>query len=75
MNIEQKELSFIDDRYFKRGKQIVKEGATILDKINPDRIEAYEVGTSIYQVNLLRAANAHNFLYTFCQLGSHSLLF
>lgn len=64
MNIEQKELSFIDDRYFKRGKQIAKEGAIILDKISPERIEAYAIGTSIYQVNLFRAANSKQLMGT-----------
>lgn len=57
MNISRKELSsFIDDRYIKRGAQIVGEGTIILEKIHPDRIEAYAIGTSIYRVNLFRSA-------------------
>ncbi len=65
MNIEQKELSsFIDDRYFKRGRQIVKEGAIILDKINSERIEAYAIGTSIYQVNLFRSLHSKQIMGT-----------
>ena len=57
MNLSKAELrNLIDERYIKRGEDIVHGGTIILDKIGSDSIEAYAVGTGIYHIRLWRSA-------------------
>ena len=60
MNITRKQLrSFIDERYIKRGEQILQDGTIILERIYPEQIEAYAIGTGIYRVNLSRTISSN----------------
>ncbi len=61
MVITDQELKqFIDQRYIKRGKEIVQSGNIILKKISEKEINALAYGTSIYTTKLFRKGKALN---------------
>jgi uncharacterized Zn finger protein len=51
------ELSkFVDDRYIKRGREIVAEGSVGLEHIKTDSLTAYAIGTAFYIIEIQRHA-------------------
>jgi uncharacterized Zn finger protein len=60
---------FIDDRYIKRGKDIVAQGMVGLEKITTKSIVAYVVGNNIYTVHI---EEVHNRLTGTCTCPAYT---